>query len=96
MSQNTCTATPLHAANSVRTAATGSVRFNAMRQLRKLAQAFRNRINARALDKLSDRELADIGLTRIDVRMAFRSGPSVDPTTEMARRARANTRTMSI
>ncbi len=96
MSQNTCTATPLHAASTVRTSATGTVRFNAMRQLRKLVTALRNRINARALDNFSDRELADIGLTRIDGQMAFRSGPSLDPTTEMARRAQANSRTMSV
>ena len=95
MSQNTCTATPLHAASTVGISATGT-RFNALRQLRKLVAALRNRIHARALDNLSDRELADIGLTRTDVQAAFRSGPSVDPTIEVARRARANTRTMSI
>lgn len=96
MSQNTSTATPLHAASPVGISATGTVRFNVMRRLRNLVKALRNRMNARSLDNLSDRELADIGLTRTDVQAAFRSGPSVDPTIEVARRARANTRTMSI
>lgn len=62
--------------------------------LRDFVKALRNRLAARALDDLTDRELADIGLSRQDVMAGFRKPGQLDPTIEFASRARANTRVM--
>lgn len=59
---------------------------------RKLARAVLNRRVARKLEEFSDRELADIGLTRDDVGHGLSMPLSTDPTLEYARRARLNTR----
>jgi len=58
--------------------------------VQKTAVALINRRMARKLADLSDRELADIGLTRDDVRCGFSMPLNADPTVELARRARLN------
>jgi Domain of unknown function (DUF1127). len=62
--------------------------------LRGFYKAMRNRVAARALEELTDRELADIGLSRHDLVAGFRKPRQLDPTIEFASRARANTRAM--
>jgi uncharacterized protein YjiS (DUF1127 family) len=49
-------------------------------RLRRLAVAFRHRHDAAILQRLDDRMLADIGLTRRDVRQAFEEPVWRDPT----------------
>jgi uncharacterized protein YjiS (DUF1127 family) len=49
-------------------------------RLRRLAVAFRHRHDAAILHRLDDRMLADIGLTRRDVRQAFEEPVWHDPT----------------
>lgn len=61
---------------------------------RTVYKSLRNRFAARALEDLTDRELADIGLSRHDVIAGFRKPGLLDPTVEFADRARANTRAM--
>ena len=56
-----------------------------------LVRALLNRRVAGTLEQLSDHHLADIGLTRSDVRQSLAMPLSVDPTVEFARRARLNT-----
>jgi uncharacterized protein YjiS (DUF1127 family) len=56
--------------------------------LRRLAQAYRNRSSAAVLAGLDDRMLADIGLTRSDVRDAFAEPLWNDPTCLLHARAR--------
>jgi uncharacterized protein YjiS (DUF1127 family) len=55
--------------------------------LRRLAQAYRNRSSAAVLAGLDDRMLADIGLTRSDVRDAFAEPLWNDPTYLLRARA---------
>jgi len=43
-----------------------------------------NRYNVKALDELDDYQLADIGLTRDDLREAFRTPLLTDPTLKLA------------
>jgi uncharacterized protein YjiS (DUF1127 family) len=57
------------------------------RILRGVAQAYRNRRQAAALARLDDRMLADIGLTRSDVRDAFAVPMWDDPTYLLRSRA---------
>lgn len=57
--------------------------------VRVLLCAMRNRRTAVRLSELSDWELADIGLTRDDVRAAFRNRMTVDPTPELEILARS-------
>lgn len=64
------------------------------RGLRTIYKSLRNRFAARALETLTDRELADIGLSRHDVVAGFRKPGLLDPTVEFADRARANSRAM--
>ncbi|WP_420408318.1 DUF1127 domain-containing protein [Hoeflea sp.] len=59
---------------------------------RNVNRALINRAGARRLKEFSDRELADIGLTREDLGHAFSKPLTVDPTIEFARRARENRR----
>lgn len=47
-----------------------------------------NRIKANRLMDMDDHQLADIGLTRNDVRSALNLGIAEDPTTQLARLAR--------
>ena len=62
--------------------------------LRGYYKSLRNRFAARALEDLTDRELADIGLSRQDIVAGFRKPGLLDPTVEFADRARANSRAM--
>ena len=55
-------------------------------RLRQLAVAFRHRHDATALLRFDDRMLADIGLTRRDVREAFNQPLWRDPTDLLANR----------
>ncbi|MDF1606815.1 DUF1127 domain-containing protein [Hoeflea sp. YIM 152468] len=61
-----------------------------MQNSQKAAKALVRRQLARKLDELSDRELADIGLTREDVHFGMSMPRNADPTVELARRARLN------
>ena len=63
-------------------AATGLV----MARLRRLAISFRHRHDATVLMRFDDRMLADIGLTRRDVREAFSEPVWRDPTDLLAER----------
>ena len=58
-----------------------------IRQLRRLADAFRNRNDASVLAGLDDRMLADIGITRSDVRDALAEPLWRDPTNLLRARA---------
>jgi uncharacterized protein YjiS (DUF1127 family) len=57
------------------------------RSLKALASRFRNRRDAMRLAALDDRMLADIGLTRCDLRDAYAEPLWHDPTDVLARRA---------
>ena len=57
------------------------------RWIRQLVQAYRNRTKAAALAGFDDRMLADIGLTRSDVRDAFAEPLWQDPTELLRARA---------
>ncbi len=59
----------------------------AKRRLTRLAQALKNRHSANRLNRLDDRMLADIGLTRSDLRDAYAQSLWRDPTDVLARRA---------
>ncbi|WP_422372812.1 DUF1127 domain-containing protein [Hoeflea sp.] len=61
-------------------------------KVRMVTRALINRASARRLNEFSDRELADIGLTRDDLGHAFSMPLTADPTAEFARRARENRR----
>jgi uncharacterized protein YjiS (DUF1127 family) len=56
--------------------------------MRKFARAMKNRRNARMLAGMDDRMLADIGLTRSDLRDAYAEPLWRDPTDMLAGRAR--------
>lgn len=56
--------------------------------LRRIARAFRNRRDAGMLARLDDRMLADIGITRSDLRDAYAEPLWRDPTDILAGRAR--------
>ena len=58
-----------------------------VRQLRRIAQAYRNRNDASVLASLDDRMLADIGITRSDVRDALAEPLWHDPTDLLRARA---------
>ncbi len=58
----------------------------ASRVLKRIARAIRNRRDANQLVRLDDRMLADIGLTRSDLRDAFAGSLWRDPTRLLARR----------
>lgn len=60
----------------------------ALNGMRKLARALKNRRNARMLAGMDDRMLADIGLTRSDLRDAYAEPLWRDPTDVLAGRAR--------
>ncbi|WP_299866819.1 DUF1127 domain-containing protein [uncultured Hoeflea sp.] len=79
-----------------RTTAAGQTFVNilsaAALKARKLMRAVLNRRAAHQLREFSDRELADIGLTRDDIGVGLSMPLSTDPTLEYARRARLNTR----
>ena len=57
------------------------------RRLRQIAAAVKNRHDASRLANLDDHMLADIGLTRSDLRDAYAESLWRDPTTILARRA---------
>jgi len=57
-----------------------------MTRIRSLAVAFRHRRDAAVLASFDDRMLADIGLTRRDVREAFSEPPWRDPTALLVNR----------
>ncbi|MEQ8480977.1 MAG: DUF1127 domain-containing protein [Hoeflea sp.] len=65
---------------------------NSAVKVRMVTRALINRAGARRLHEFSDRELADIGLTRDDLGHAFSMPLTVDPTIEFGRRARENRR----
>lgn len=93
------TPTPSHASFPVNTATGNNLADFASVPLipsfRNLWKALRNRVTARSLIDLSDYELADIGLSRSDVHAGFRS-TEIDPTIEIACRARQNGRCMEV
>lgn len=64
--------------------------YVALANAQKTAKVLVHRRLARKLDELSDRELADIGLTREDVRFGISMPFRADPTIELARRAQLN------
>jgi uncharacterized protein YjiS (DUF1127 family) len=64
------------------------------RGFRAFWKALLNRRAARMLDDMTDSQLADIGITRADLRESFSSTSSFDPTIELAWRARSNMRRM--
>lgn len=70
--------------------------YVALENAQKTAKVLFNRRLARKLDEMSDRELADIGLTRDDVRFGISMPFNADPTVELARRARFNSGRRSI
>ena len=57
------------------------------RRLTRLVQALKNRRSANRLNRLDDRMLADIGLTRSDLRDAYAEALWRDPTDTLTRRA---------
>jgi len=57
------------------------------RGLRKVAERFKNRRDAMRLADLDDRMLADIGISRSDLRDAYAELPWRDPSEVLARRA---------
>ena len=57
------------------------------RRLKQIATVVKNRRDAFRLAHLDDRMLADIGLTRSDLRDAYAEPPWHDPTTILMRRA---------
>ena len=59
----------------------------ARRGLKQLAEKVKNRHDAMRLAELDDRMLADIGLSRSDLRDAFALPPWRDPSDVLARRA---------
>jgi len=61
-------------------------------RLRQLAVSFRHRHDATALQRFDDRMLADIGLTRRDVREAFNEPLWRDPTDLLANRVAGRVR----
>lgn len=63
-----------------------------LRTTRALVRALHHRRAARKIEELPDHLLADIGLTRDDVRHGLSQPIAVDPTCEFSRRARINTR----
>ena len=67
-------------------------------RLRRLALAFRHRHDAAILHSLDDRMLADIGLTRRDVRQAFQEPIWRDPTDLLVERVarRGSTRVVKM
>jgi uncharacterized protein YjiS (DUF1127 family) len=65
-----------------------SIAAIALNGMRKLARALKNRRNARMLAGMDDRMLADIGLTRSDLRDAYAEPIWRDPTDVLAGRAR--------
>ena len=60
----------------------------ALNGMRKLSRLLKNRRNARMLAGMDDRMLADIGLTRSDLRDAYAQPLWRDPTDVLAGRAR--------
>lgn len=62
----------------------------ASRKARALLYASINRRIVRKLEEMSDWQLADIGLVREDLRFCLSMPLGVDPSTEIARRARCN------
>ncbi len=58
-----------------------------IRKLRQLLRAVKHRHEAAVLGRLDDRMLADIGITRSDVRDAYSGSIWNDPTDSLARRA---------
>ena len=59
-----------------------------LNSLRKFARVLKNRRNAKMLARMDDRMLADIGLTRSDLRDAYAQPLWRDPTDVLAGRAR--------
>lgn len=59
----------------------------ATRHLARLDRAMRNRQAMRVLARMDDRMLADIGLTRADLRDAFAQSPWCDPSNLLRARA---------
>jgi len=59
----------------------------ARRRLARLVQTLKNRRSAQRLNNADDRMLADIGLTRSDLRDAYAQSLWRDPTDVLARRA---------
>ncbi|MAY61797.1 MAG: hypothetical protein CML29_06265 [Rhizobiales bacterium] len=85
---------PIDQASGAVTLDYASVRLG--RRLRAFYKALRNRMAARPLEEMTDSQLADIGLTRSDLRASFGNEGRFDPTIELAWRARSNMRRMQI
>ncbi|TDH38454.1 DUF1127 domain-containing protein [Pseudohoeflea suaedae] len=83
---------PIDQASGAVTLDYGSARLG--RRLRAVYQALRNRIAAHKLYDMTDEQLADIGLTRADLRHSFVANDQFDPTIELAWKARTNARQM--
>ncbi len=64
----------------------------AVRGLKRLGRAIKNRHSAAMLARLDDRMLADIGITRSDLRDAYSEPLWHDPTDVLAQRAREHRR----
>ncbi len=79
---------------SARSTSVGPAFLNALHAtpgyMKALARALLNRRTVRNLEQLSDHHLADIGLTRDDLRHGKSMPFTIDPTIELARRARRN------
>lgn len=60
------------------------------RKARALLYALINRRTVRKLEEMPDWQLADIGLAREDLRFCLSMPLAVDPSSEIARRARCN------
>ena len=58
-----------------------------IRKLKEMGRGLKNRRHAAMLTRLDDRMLADIGLTRGDLRDAYSGSPWQDPTDRLAQRA---------
>lgn len=63
---------------------------NLGKRARTLLRAVSNRLAVQRLDEMPDHHLADIGLTRADLRFSQRLPLDHDPSVELARRARLN------
>jgi uncharacterized protein YjiS (DUF1127 family) len=59
-----------------------------VRKIKQVGRALKNRHHAATLARLDDHMLADIGLTRSDLRDAYSGSPWQDPTDTLTRRAR--------
>jgi uncharacterized protein YjiS (DUF1127 family) len=86
--ENVMTALSLDAASRTLSQAATALAETAARSLRRAVAAWRHRNDAAVLAGLDDRMLADIGVTRADLRDAIAGPLWSDPTALLARRRR--------